>query len=132
MNIVELEAELVRAGKESTHCGRRCEGVESPVKEGSFPRNAMISGSGDKIGCVIVSLAPPKVSVRDQKAFAAAISYEEAMKQCRIRVESSALHSKLDAFRSELGLEGSSVWTTLCKCERIKGQNCPPRLCRHA
>ena len=125
MNIVELETELVRAGKESMRCERKCEGVRNSVEEGFFPRYTLISGSGDKIGCVIVSLVPPKVSARDQRSLAATRSYEEALKQCRSRVESSALYSKLDAFRNELGLEGSAVWTTLCKCERIKGRELP-------
>jgi len=125
MNIVELETELVRAGKESMHCERKCEGVRNSVEEGFFPRYSMISGSGDKIGCVIVSLVPPKVSARDQRSLAAARSYEEALKQCRSRVESSALYSKLDVFRNELGLGGSAVWATLCKCVRIKGEELP-------
>jgi len=125
MNLVELEAELVRAGKESMHCERKCGGVRNSVEEGVFPRYTMIVGSGDKIGCVVVSLAPPKVSARYQKSLAAARSYEEALSQCRSKVESSALYSKLDAFRNELGLEGTAIWTTLCKCERIKGKELP-------
>lgn len=125
MNLVELEAELVRAGKESMHCERRCGGVRNSVEEGFFPRYTMIVGSGDKIGCIIVSLAPPQVGARDQKSLAAARSYEEALKQCRSKVESSALYSKLDAFRNKLGLEGTAMWTTLCKCERIKGKELP-------
>jgi len=128
MDIMELEAEMVRAGKESMRCERKCEDVRKSAEEGFFPRHTMISGSAgseDKIGCVIISLAPPKASARDQKSLVATRSYEEALKQCRSRVESSALYSKLDVFRNELGLEGSAVWTTLCKCERIKGKELP-------
>jgi len=125
MNRAELEIELVRLEKELMQCKKRCEGVRNSIKEGVLPRYTMISDSGDKINCIVVSLAPPKTAARDQKMFAEARDYKEAFKQYHNRVKSSAFYTKLDNFRNELGLNGSTIWTTLCKCERIKGKKLP-------
>jgi len=125
MNKTELETQLTRMGTKSMHCDRKCEGVRSSVEEGVYPRYAMISGSGDKISCIIVSLAPPRTAVRDRKSFVSARGYEDILEQCRGRVESTVFYAKLNAIRNKLGLGGSAVWTTLCKCERIKGRELP-------
>ncbi|MDH5483488.1 MAG: hypothetical protein OEY22_11535 [Candidatus Bathyarchaeota archaeon] len=125
MNRIELESALGEAGKELMHCKRGCEGVWSSVEDGVPSRHTIVSGLGDKVSCVIVSLAPPRTATRDQKLLAATRGYRELLEHCRSKVESSAFYSKLDAFRKNLGLKGAAVWTTLCKCERIKGQGLP-------
>ena len=125
MNKTEIKTQLARVGTESMHCERKCKGVKRSVEEGVYPRYVMISGSGDKISCVIVSLAPPRTTVRDRKSFVAARGYEDMLEQCRSRVESTVFYARLNAIRNKLGLGGSAVWTTLCKCEGVKGEEVP-------
>jgi hypothetical protein len=125
MNRTELETELVQVGTESMHCERKYQGVRSSIEEGLSPRYVMISGSGDKINCIIVSIAPPRTAARDRKLLVAARGYEDMLEQCRGKVESTVFYAKLNAIRNKLGLGDSAVWTTLCKCERIKGEELP-------
>ncbi len=125
MNRIELEAELSRVGKESLRCERRCEGVKNSPDDGLSPWPTMVSSTGAKAGCVIVSLTPLRTAPRKQKLLAATKDSGDLLKHRQERLESSAFYSKLDAFRNELGLKGATVWTTLCKCERIKGRELP-------
>jgi hypothetical protein len=127
MNRKELESELACLGTESMRCERKCEGVKSPIEYGAYPRCAILSGSGDKVECVIISLAPPRTTTKKRKTHVDAGGNEERIQQYRRKVESTVFYSKLDEIRKKLGLEGSAVWTALCKCERIKGEVLPSK-----
>ena len=112
-----LENRLVAVGEEAMLCERKCEGVRRVEMQCSPTAQTVISGN--TIGCVVVGLAP----LRNRRTTTSGQRNQLGSGHC---AQVPVSFSKLQAFCAELGLKDSFIWTSLCKCERIKGEKLPP------
>jgi hypothetical protein len=120
MDMTILEKRLAEVGEVAMLCGRKCEGVKKVETQCTPAAQSLISGTGNAIGCVVVSLTPLKA--KPTKG-----SSQEGPPESSHRAQTPAYFSKLTDLCAELGLKDTFIWTPLCKCQRIKGQKLPPQ-----
>ncbi len=118
MDEAALEKRLAAVGEEVMHCERKCEGVRRIEAQSTLTSQSVISGSDSAIGCVVVGLTPIR---KDWAATCGRGNLPGGGDGVRM----SAFFSRLRAFCSELGVRDAFLWTSLCKCERIRGEKLP-------
>ena len=99
-------------------CERKCEGVRRIEAQSTLTAQSVISGSDSAIGCVVIGLTP-------MRKRSAATCGRGDPRGTGDRTRMPVSFSRLRAFCSELGVRDTFLWTSLCKCERIRGEKLP-------
>jgi hypothetical protein len=118
MNRAALEKRLAAVGEEAMYCERKCEGVRRVEAQCTLTAQSVVSGSDSAIGCVVVGLTPLR---KRWVATCGRGNLPGGGDGARMPVS----FSRLRAVCAELGVKDTFVWTSLCKCERIKGEKLP-------
>jgi hypothetical protein len=131
MNLDEIENRIEMLANELVNCRMNCKGIRNEPKNGIIPRCLILERSDNdkKVGCIIMGINPGTPREPSEYKYYkdnSPVNYKILLNCFKLKIGKKPYFSRARKIVRQLGINGSILWTDMCKCQNMKKHKLPP------